>query len=218
MKNLLRSIDSFTEKIRPQIAGKLPGSLAHAKMASARRKKLIHELPVPAEAKKSAVLILFYMKNEEIHTTLMRRSSYDGTHSGQISFPGGKKDPEDLNLEKTALRELNEEVGINPNKISILGSISELYIPPSNFLVRPYLGFTKKEFTYEPDPREVDEVIEMPLSLIFEEKTIKEGLIELSTGFKVKAPYFDVYGNIVWGATAMILSELKDIVTNSLNT
>ncbi|MGB1003786.1 MAG: NUDIX hydrolase [Salibacteraceae bacterium] len=173
------------------------------------RIKMLNANPNP---RLSAVMIMLYEKNKETYFTLIERPKYDGVHSGQIAFPGGSKDENDKNLEYTAVRELNEEVGIT-DEIEIIGSLSEVYIPPSKFLVTPFIGVLKNKPTYIKDDFEVETIIETPLSLILDDSIVKKGWVHVGNNkLKMKVPYFDIYGHMVWGATAIILSELKAIL------
>ncbi len=163
-------------------------------------------------ARPSGVLVAFYQKDGEWHIPLTLRHDYGGPHSGQVSFPGGKMEEGDGSIEYTALREAQEEIGITPQDVRVLGHLSDLYIPPSNFRVTPVVGFLPSAPEFAPDSFEVKELIETPLSLLRASATVKRKDIQISERFRLNAPYFDVYGNVVWGATAMMLSELLVII------
>lgn len=165
--------------------------------------------------KLSAVIFLIYPEDGKAKTALILRGTYNGTHSAQIGLPGGKKDPTDVDLEETALRELNEEIGVDGDEVKILGALSEVYIPPSGFLVKPYVGIMDRKPTFRLDPREVEELIEVEIEHLFDEDRVQIGPVEVNNGaMKIKAPYFDVFGHKVWGATAVMLFELKHYVLN----
>lgn len=167
------------------------------------------------EARPGAVLILIYPKNNVLHTILTLRNIYRGTHSGQVSFPGGKKDPEDADLWSTALREAKEEVGLDSENVEFIGKLTQIYIPPSRFLVTPYLAVCRHTPTLKADPKEVARIIETPISLFLDPQIIsaREIYVEvIKTKMEVK--YFGIDGETVWGATAMILSELAEIAIN----
>lgn len=173
------------------------------------RIKMLQANPNP---RLSAVMMLIYNKNNQAHFTLIERPTYDGVHSGQIAFPGGSKDPEDKSLQQTALRELFEEVGVKDN-VKIIGSLSEVYIPPSKFLVTPYVGTLDYTPSFKKDDFEVESIIEVPLSIIFDDSIVKNGNVSVGkNGMKMKVPYFDIFGHMVWGATAIMLSEFKAIM------
>ena len=161
----------------------------------------------------SAVVILIYPKNEIPHLALIERPDYDGVHARQIALPGGKKDELDANLEETALRELSEEVGVLATQVKVIGKLEEIYIPPSGFLVSPFLAFCDESPQFKADDREVKSIIEMPVSLLLDETIVKSGSVPVGNrDFKIKAPYFDVFGHKVWGATAIILNEFKALI------
>tara|TARA_B100001057_G_C22596931_1_gene851232 strand:+ start:209 stop:847 length:639 start_codon:yes stop_codon:yes gene_type:complete len=162
--------------------------------------------------KKAAVLILFYPN--EINDTiflLTKRASYSGTHSAQISFPGGKIEEYDDNLCQTALRETFEEVGIEKNEINILRQITDVYIPPSNFLVTPFMAYSNKKLKFKIN-KEVDTLIEVSIKDLLDDKNIRN--VEIKTTYMDKAlvPSFQLNNFIVWGATAMMLSEIKELI------
>ena len=189
----------------------LPSISSHIKMAPLERVKMIEKGPKPnTEARKAAVMMLFYPKNEETHLVLIVRNSYPGVHSSQIAFPGGKVEEIDLDLKATALRETYEEIGIHPNMISVIRDFSSVYIPPSNFLVHPFLGIASSELQFTLQPEEVAGIIEIPLSLLLDDSIITLKTLETSYAKFIEVPVFQIEKHSVWGATAMMLSELKD--------
>jgi 8-oxo-dGTP pyrophosphatase MutT (NUDIX family) len=191
------------EDITNSINKKLPGSAIQLQMAPEHRLKFsVKNNGVPA-----SVLILLYEANNELNTVFMKRPDYSGPHSGQISFPGGKNELSDINYEHTALREANEEIGVISDDINIIGKISTLYIPVSNFEVHPYVGYINYKPNWVIDNNEVAYLIETPTNYLLKQEIRKEEFI-LHNNIKVKVPYFDINGEKVWGATAMILNEL----------
>lgn len=200
-------ITALINRIKNGLQSPLPGHQAHLAMIPEIR--IPEFLPIPATARKSSVLILLYEKNQEAHFILTLRPSYNGVHSNQVSFPGGKFSMEDKTLDQTALRETEEEIGIKKEDIEIIGSITELYIPPSNFVVTPFIGITNKPFSLHADPVEVVEIFEVPLNSIFQKDVIKSKKITIQNGATFITPYFDLCNQTVWGATAMILSEFR---------
>ena len=146
---------------------------------------------------------------------MIERSKYPGIHSGQISFPGGKYENQDNELWETALREANEEIGIQKADIKYVMSLSNIFIPPSNFLVTPFLSYSISNLTFIPHKSEVSKIIELPVNDLLK---IKVSQKRLKTMFKesVEVPCFNYNQNIIWGATSMILSELKMIIQNAL--
>ncbi len=167
-------------------------------------------------ARKSAVLALLYPVGEQAYTVFIRRNEYPGVHSGQISFPGGQQEETDASHVDTALREAWEETAIEPSSVNIIGELTHLYIPPSNFLVYPVLGFCRERPQFRPDPSEVQEIIESPLEVLLDASNKKVTSFTIPGGIKVSAPAFHLNGKILWGATAMMVSELLDMVTGPL--
>lgn len=142
----------------------------------------------------------------------MKRPDYDGTHARQVSFPGGQLEGSETHAE-AALREFKEETGVDCYADQVLGELTQLYIPPSNFHVQPFVAYSTEQPVFDPDPVEVDSIIELPVPMLLNEEIATEGLVTLSTGVTRKTPYYEVDDHVVWGATAMILSELKEILT-----
>jgi 8-oxo-dGTP pyrophosphatase MutT (NUDIX family) len=171
------------------------------------------KLSPPEDAKQSSVLILFYPMAGNIGLVLMLRPEYRGIHSGQISLPGGRYEETDESLIYTALREAKEEIGIDPGQVQIIGQLTEMYIPPSNFMVTPIVGYqaTKPHFTA--DPKEVAEIIEIGVDDLLDDRNKQMKKMKLSLGFSIKVPSFCINDHIIWGATAMILNELKEIIS-----
>ena len=202
----------FFEKIKDRLKQTLPGPAAQVKMASTLRNTL--HLPAhPNEyTRRSAVLILFYPVENIIHIPLMVRPVYKGVHSGQVSLPGGRWEESDPTLTETALREAQEEIGIIPQQVEILGALSELYVPASNFLVLPVVGATSQRPDFKPDPYEVERLLEVPLDELQDVTRIGSKEIIVRDSITIQAPYYDLQGQIVWGATAMIISELNTVL------
>ena len=187
----------------------LPGLPAQELMAA---RVLPMPLQIPPDAKPGAVLCLLFPVGNELHILLMRRTPDHTAHSGQVSFPGGRFEPGDVNLQTTALREAQEEVGIAIEKIQVLGALSSLYIPVSRFQVFPFLAYAEENLSYVISRHEVAHVIEMPLSQLFAPQhkvsvdVSSPAVPGLIRNVKAYQPNADT---IIWGATAMILSELE---------
>ena len=191
----------------------LPGEEAHNIMVPKERLEKMKSINMNlVSPKTAAVMMLFYPKDGMTHLVLIVRNSYKGVHSSQIAFPGGKYEQEDLNFEQTALRETHEEIGIHPSKIEVLKAFTQLYIPPSNFMVYPFLGVSKEEISFHPNPYEVAGIIELPLSVFLSNSIIVNSEIATSYSSSVEVPAFKIDDHIVWGATAMMLSELKEVL------
>lgn len=192
----------------------LPGRDAQSEMGHGARKAWLKNYTIPSHAKRAAILTLLYPKNDGLYVALMKRViNPKDRHSGQVSFPGGKVEESDLNLEHTALREAEEELGIPQTSVDVLGAMTEIYIPVSNFLVQPFIGFTNNIPDFQLQKSEVQHVVEVPLSILMDKANRKITTLTLPNKIILKdVPYFDVNGNVVWGATAMMLSEFTAII------
>lgn len=205
-------MNELIARLSERMNSPLPGLEAQLQMASGVRVKAARTYsPDTSKAKIGAVLIVLYPDNGVVRTVLMKRPDYDGTHSGQVSFPGGKVEESDRDIVHTALREAEEEVNIKPEDVTIIGQLTELYIPPSNFLVHPVLGVLKSAPELIPDAHEVESIHVPELKYLFRDDIIGEKEISLASGFRLNTPYLKVDGHTVWGATAMIIAELKEL-------
>lgn len=165
----------------------------------------------------AGVLALCYPKPDgSTMILLILRKSYPGIHSNQVALPGGKKEADDADLMETALRETKEEVGVPPSKVEVVRELTPLYIPPSNFRMSPYLGYSTSPLSFKKQDEEVEELIEVPLRQLTD--PVFEGTKVLRTSYsdKMEVPVFHFNGHIVWGATAMVLSELRDLIKQGL--
>lgn len=196
----------------------LPGSDSHHKMSPAFRKQWLESKKIEAQnPKKAGVMALFYPNPEQItYLLLILRKTYKGVHSNQIAFPGGKSEPEDKNLMDTALRETYEEVGVPTTSVEVLKELSEVYIPPSNFLVQPYLGVYPKPEVFHIQESEVEALVEVPLSEFLDHSNLSEEKLSTSYAKDISVPAFKLNGYTVWGATAMMLSEIKELLEQVL--
>lgn len=210
----------FSEFLKyvPKIANEmLPATTAHAKMVPPERIEFLQSQSLTnVIPKKAAVLMLLYPKNNSMHLALIVRNSYPGIHASQIAFPGGKVELYDADLSQTALRETHEEIGVHKDKVSLVRAFTEVYIPPSNYLVSPFLGFSEEELTFSLSPDEVSGLIELPLLKFLDESIIVN--VEMSTSYAtdISVPAFQIGNHLVWGATAMMMSELKDVIKRVL--
>lgn len=201
------------KKIEQAIQNGLPGDSAHQKMAPYRRTSATLALQSQLNPRLSGVLcLLFPDKENQWNSVLIKRQEYSGTHSAQVSFPGGKKEESDADLLVTSLRECAEEIGIHLDKQQVIGSLSEVYIPPSNFLVKPHIAWLDRRPDFVPDPREVNYLIEFPILRLLEADVVMETKVKTGQGLQMQVPYFAIGNEIVWGATAAILSEIREII------
>ena len=206
----IKSIPKITQE-------KLLGELSHLKMCPPERTDLMKNINLETiKPKEAAIMMLFYPKNDKTHLALILRTSYNGVHSSQIAFPGGKVEKFDKNYQETALRETHEEIGIDPKQINVIRDFTPIYIPPSNFMVYPFLGFSDKELVFNPDSKEVAGIIELPIMQFLDEKIVISNRMSTSYNNEIDVPAFKIENHIVWGATAMMLSELKDVLKNVL--
>ena len=180
-------------------------------MAPERRLHLDRRTLIQPNHREGAVLLLLYPgPGDELHFILTRRPEYNGHHSGQMSFPGGRREPGEP-LSATALRETHEEIGVPPRTLTLLGPLSPMYIPPSNFMVYPFVAFTAARPAFHPN-HEVAEIVEAPLSILLDESIRHTERRFIDRLGNTEIPYFDIRGHKVWGATAMILSEVTALL------
>ena len=200
----------FFELLKAELKKDLPGEKAQIKMAPGVRS----HFKTSAKSRKAGVLILIYQKDQNLYVSFIQRTEYNGPHSGQISFPGGKSEKDDKNIVETALRESNKEIGIKADLVKIYGQLTPLHIPISNFIVYPVIGIYEGIPEFVIDPAEVKNVIEVKLIDLIDPKycTTKEfNYGDLS----FMAPIYNPNDITIWGATAMILSEFLEIVKNN---
>ncbi|MGB5553144.1 MAG: CoA pyrophosphatase [Flavobacteriaceae bacterium] len=196
----------------------LPGEASHLKMIPEFRLSMnLEEKAVAKNPKKAGVMALFYPDERKTsHLLLILRKTYIGVHSNQVGFPGGKMEGSDISIEQTALRETHEEVGVPPEAIKIIKSLTQVYIPPSNFEVQPFVGLLTEPFSFVPEVAEVEALIEVPLQDFMNDAMVSTQRLSTSYALKVDVPVFKLKGYTVWGATAMMLSEIKVLLRQVL--
>ena len=201
-------IKGFSHRLYQLLTIELPGVVAHRVMAPVTRPLKAFDLTDYPDAKVAAVMILLYPKQDTVYLALIKRPDYGGVHSGQVSFPGGKSEDSDTDYQFTALRETEEEIGVKASLIQVIGQLSNVYIPPSNFFVFPFVGLLDHSPQFLPDVNEVEYIIEVPVNLLLDpaiKSTVKINRPEVS----FDAPCYLINGHTVWGATAIILSEFE---------
>ncbi len=193
------------------LSSQLPGQPAQLMMAPSIRPSGLEGFD-GSNPRSSGVMILLFPGDEGLSTVFILRTD-GGPHGGQISFPGGKQERADPDLSYTALRETHEEVGVNPDHIRVIGKLTPLYVPHSNYMILPVVGFVDTLPEFVPDKKEVAGVIISSLASLFHPGS-KKTMILNRAGLEITAPYYDVSGHRVWGATAMIMSEFERIFTS----
>lgn len=196
----------------------LPGEDFHFRMAPLERLKELKQKAYQMEtAKQAAVLCLFYPNTiGDTHFILILRKSYKGVHSAQVGFPGGKVEVYDDDLRATALREAHEEVGVPPTMVNVLKQLTEVYIPPSNYFVQPYMGIAQHTPDFVPQLEEVDALIEVPVHEFLEDSALITQTLSTSYAQNIEVPAFELQGHVVWGATAMMLNEVRELLSKVL--
>lgn len=199
--------------LKERLSGELPGFRAHAKMLppGRRLKTSAEEL---SQVKQSSVLVLLFPCCGELCTCLTQRPVTMKHHPGQISFPGGRVEDDDSSAEMTALREAREEVGLDSASVEVLGKLSDLYVEVSKFSIQPYLAWVDQKPSFVINSDEVEELILFPVSQFVVNEIVGETEIQTFTGL-LKVKYYPLENKCVWGATAMILSELIEILKES---
>lgn len=196
----------------------LPGAEAHYKLAPILRVEELANLDIEArKPNKAGVMAVFYPDlNENTKLVLILRKTYKGIHSNQVGFPGGRVELFDENLKQTALRETEEEVGIPKQEVEVIKKLTRLYIPPSNFWVHPYVGLLNKTPFLVPQESEVEQILEIDIDHFLDDKNIITETLSTSYAQNIEVPAFYLNGHIVWGATAMMLNELKVLLKEVL--
>lgn len=201
----------FTHQLSQRLKGELPGFEAQKRMGPKLADgRLSHDQKPPDNCRKNAVMLLFYPDGDEIKLILTVRSEKLPSHKGEISCPGGGIESQETVIE-AALRETEEETGVDSEKIDVIGMLSDLYIPVSNNVLSPVVGVLWEKPELIPNPAEVTEILIPSLHQLTNEKNIKIEDWEIR-GFKLTVPFWDIFPIPLWGATAMILSELITIL------
>ncbi|MEN8250194.1 MAG: CoA pyrophosphatase, partial [Bacteroidota bacterium] len=188
----LKSMESLPAFLRSALSQPLPGQLAQEIMMPTLTDKSRFSIEKKKNARNGAVMILFYLKNNSWYFPLIQRPDYDGVHAKQMSFPGGKMDEEDKNLEETALRETHEEIGVPHHNVETIGELTDLYVVASNYLVLPIVAVLDSPPQFVKDPYEVDEIIEVKLTDLMDERNNKSMDMKIMQGITIHSPYFDL--------------------------
>lgn len=203
--------DRFINGLSAALKKSLPGTDVQWEMASSDRKEINFPRKKRRDSKMAAVLILLYPVDDLLYTVFIERPVYEGVHSGQISFPGGKMEIADADLLETALRETCEETGLCDDHLKILGRLTPLYIPVSNTEVSPYVAYCNQRPQWKINKDEVVSLIEAPLPVFFDKGMLKEKNMAVRDEL-LRVKYFDYKGRVIWGATAMMLHEMLALI------
>lgn len=206
--------NQFTKELQQAFMHPLPGKPAQDILKPYLKIYKSMDTPQLPNAREGAVMSLIYPINNIPHILFIERPVYEGVHSGQIAFPGGKIEKTDASTLAAALRETKEEIGVNKEQIEVIGSLSKVYVLASNFLVYPFVGVLQEKPIIIPDKIEVANTLEVPIYTFFEQGIIKEKEMKSAMGITLNAPYYDIAGKILWGATAMMVSELCAVIKN----
>lgn len=196
----------------------LPGEASQYKMAPESRLEELQRINISQKnPRRAGVMALFYPTNNMgTNLLLILRKTYKGVHSNQVAFPGGKEEKSDDGLLTTALRETYEEVGVAPKDITVIKEISEIFIPPSNFMVQPYIGLYRNPKPFVKQDAEVELILEVPLSDFLDDTLVVSKKMTTSYAVDIEVPAFKLNGYIVWGATAMMMNEIKELLKQVL--
>ena len=211
------NLDPLAQFLQTRLNDPMPGMEASKEMfpvlANGDRIRMEHD----EKAREGAVMILLYQDEGTVRFPIIQRPIYPGVHSGQMALPGGKSEEDDKDLIATALREMEEEIGVPANDVEVIGSLSSFYVAVSNFQILPVIGLTRKQPVYVPQQSEVADIISADLSHLINDAYRKEKEMVVTGGVILRSPYFDLEGREVWGATSMMLNEFKVILKGMEN-
>jgi 8-oxo-dGTP pyrophosphatase MutT (NUDIX family) len=204
----------FVECLEQLFERGLPGWEAQSLMVPpGRTEAAVARLGESDPPRRAAVLaIIRQVAGGQFRLIFIKRADYNGTHGGQIAFPGGKAEPGDFGLRDAAIRETFEEIGVPVKSLRIIGSLSPVYIPPSHFWVEPFLAFTADRLEYVPEAGEVDYIIEIPVKRVMSSESVMVSDFKTVYGSMKNYPCFCFGSQIVWGATAMITAEIRALL------
>ncbi len=202
--------DKIIQTLQKRLTSPLPGWEAHSLMATEVHKKA-RSLPL-VNARVAGVMILLFPQKDMLYFPLILRPDYQGVHSGQMALPGGKVELQDADIIQTAIRETEEEIGVSIKRSQVLGKLTELYIPPSNIIVTPVVAFMEATPVYKPDPAEVAGIVNVSFEEVFDVQNQMTTRVTIVSGQVLEVPAFQLQQKTVWGATAMMLSELMQLI------
>ncbi len=206
--------DKFIIELNDALKKPLPGKVAHQPLKPYLKINKDLDAPQFLSPRIAAVMALIYPVNKIPHILFIERPLYDGVHSGQIAFPGGKIEQNDASVLDAALRETKEEIGVEHNIINVAGPLTEVFVFASNFMVHPFIGILEEPPVLILEEKEVAGILSIPIPTLFEPNIIKEMPIKNPLGITLMAPYYDLNSKVLWGATAMMVSELCAVIKN----
>jgi 8-oxo-dGTP pyrophosphatase MutT (NUDIX family) len=206
--------ENVKNRLKVALRTRLPGEKAHRLMLPQGRD--LYPEPGKNSILESSVLMLIFPDRGEINTCLIKRPAAMRNHGGQISFPGGRYEPADEHLSRTALRESFEETGTDENEVEIIGALTPIYVQVSNFRISPFVGWSEAIPHFKIDRREVDELYIIPLENFVRDTTFQSRTVNTPHG-TFDAPGFYIDNLFIWGATAMIISEFREIYLSTID-
>jgi 8-oxo-dGTP pyrophosphatase MutT (NUDIX family) len=202
---------TLVDRLAARLKQALPSALAHDPLRAVPIGNVIPKFEHKLPPKPGSVLILLYEDNGRILFPLIKRTEYNGAHSGQVSLPGGKAEAGEDSIQ-TALREAQEEIGVDPVSVNVIGRLSDFFVIPSNFIVTPVVASVNGTPTFKPDPHEVERIILGDVDSLIKDDAIKTREILAAGTFRMNAPHFEIEKEVVWGATAMMLNEFRFVL------
>lgn len=200
------------ENIKSLLEAGLPGEKAHYPLSPSGRKEASEILKNGHSYRESAVGMILYESGHSTQAVLMQRNAYDGYHSREVCFPGGKKENFEKDLTETVFREIKEEIGVKPKALNLIGELTPVYIPISRFKVQPYILYHEDLPQFSPNKREVADLFSFPVEMLLKKDILKTTDIQIRLETLKNVPYFEINGKVVWGATALILNEFKELI------
>jgi 8-oxo-dGTP pyrophosphatase MutT (NUDIX family) len=203
------------ERLESRLKLPLPGASAHEAVRATSVGTLVPKFDHKIPPRPGSVMILFYPEDDRIKFPLIKRPDYQGAHSGQVSLPGGKTEEGETFIE-AALRECFEEIGVHPSEVTVIGRLSDFFVIPSNFIVSPVVGYAASKPVFTPDAIEVAHILHGDVFELMKGDALKEKEILAANRYPLRAPHFEIEGEVVWGATAMMLNELRMVIRDIL--
>ena len=208
--------DSLIKGLSERLKHELPSALAHDPLRAVPVGQFKPKFKIDGATRPGSVLILLYQEEGDIKFPLIKRPEYVGAHGGQISLPGGKAEAGENSID-TALREAQEEIGVDSRSVNILGRLSEFHVIPSNFLITPVVASIDRRPVWIPDPYEVAGILTGSISELLKDDAVRTTEILAAGQYRMTAPHFNIQNEIVWGATAMMLNELRMVLKELIN-